>query len=103
MQRRADGARVELVDIGGELLSPGLSADGSDLATRVFGRLPTWLLEVHGHRTTVADHCKLVRPAVTTEPRGSSPPIDQMWGSVLLEVWTNAIRPPSGDQTGSKA
>jgi hypothetical protein len=59
VQRRADGARIELVDIGGELLSPGLSAHGSDVATRVFGRPPTWLLEVHGHLTTGPDHCEL--------------------------------------------
>jgi len=28
VERRTDGARVELVDIGGELPRPGLSADG---------------------------------------------------------------------------
>src|SRR5437879_5111975 len=53
MQRRADGARIELVEIGSELPAPGLSAHGSDVATRIFGRLPPWLLEVNRHRITV--------------------------------------------------
>ena len=53
MQRRADGARIELVEIGSEVPGPSLGANQSDVATRIFGRFPPWLLEVNGHRITV--------------------------------------------------
>src|SRR5437764_8895507 len=55
MQRRADSTGLEFIDIGGELPAPGLSAHRSDVATRESVRLPDWLREVNGHRTTVAD------------------------------------------------
>jgi ArsR family transcriptional regulator len=54
VQRRADGARVELVGKGGELPGPGLSAHGSDAATREFVRVPDWPREADRHRRTVA-------------------------------------------------
>jgi hypothetical protein len=55
MQWRADGARLELVDRGGELPCPGLGAHGSDVASRESVRVPVWLHEVSGHQATVAD------------------------------------------------
>ncbi len=55
VQRRADDARVEFVDTGAEFPGPGLSAHGSDMATRESVRIPDRLREVNGHRPTVAD------------------------------------------------
>src|SRR5690242_6130376 len=67
MQRRADGTRIELVDIRGELPSPSLSAHGSNVAAGIFGRLPRRLLEVNGHRITVT----ISGPVLHLEPHCS--------------------------------
>lgn len=53
VQRRANSARIELVDTCAELPGTGPSAHRSDVATRESVRLPAWLLEVNGHPMTV--------------------------------------------------
>ena len=54
MEWRANDPWVELVDVGGQFSGPGLNADGCDVTTGVSVSVPTQLVEVNGHRTTVA-------------------------------------------------
>src|SRR5436305_12188823 len=73
MQRRADGPRIELVNVGSELPGPSLSAHGSDVATRIFGCLPSWVLEVNGHRITVTISGRGPSPGASGAPTALGP------------------------------